>query len=262
MNTRVLLSLLTAAVMFPSSGAGAEETKIGFVEQFALAADREQVLGQLIPGSEEYYFYHALYFQSTRQAGKLKSTMEQWAKRFPKSQQRRVIENREALLKYDADPQATLAYLREQLQLQFNHQQEARDQKPDLPSTLDQRRITREAFQREVLRTLDDMSSFNHAGLETLVREKVALKPAQIRALLAQLQRPDVPGLVELIEGELKRPESKGFGEFPIHRALLPEQLDDLARRRPALREHQAFVYARLRQLSPGVYYYSELFPG
>ena len=56
------------------------------------------MLGQLVPGSEEYYFFHALHFQNTAQAAKLKTIMEQWAKRFPNSAQRRIIENREALL--------------------------------------------------------------------------------------------------------------------------------------------------------------------
>ncbi|MDQ3625339.1 MAG: hypothetical protein M3463_23145, partial [Verrucomicrobiota bacterium] len=238
------------AVLLPLAAGG--ENEVGFVEKFALAVDREQVLGQLIPGSEEYYFYHALHFQSTRQIGKLESAMEQWAKRFPKSSQRRVIENREALLSYDADPRATLAFLRNRLNLQFNHQQEARDQKPDLPTALDQARIAREVFQREALRHSDDLSQFDDAALEALVRAKVALKPAQLRALLARLERPDLPGLVEVIEAELKMPESKGFGEWAIHRALLPEQLDDLAKRRPALYDSQSFVFARLRKLFPG----------
>ena len=37
-----------------------------------------------------------------------------------------MIENREALLTYDADPKATLQFLRDRLHLQFTHEQEAR----------------------------------------------------------------------------------------------------------------------------------------
>src|ERR1700760_4744046 len=129
-----VLSLIAFCASFSAVCA---ENEIGFVEKFALAADREQVLGELIPGSEEYYFYHALQDQNTGQKDKLKAIMEQWAARFPNSAQRQIIVNREALLNYEADPKATIALLKERLNLQFNHQQQARDQKPNLPETLD-----------------------------------------------------------------------------------------------------------------------------
>ena len=47
------------------------DNEIGFIEKFALAPDREAVLGQLIPGSEEFYFFSALHFQNTKQKAKL-----------------------------------------------------------------------------------------------------------------------------------------------------------------------------------------------
>jgi hypothetical protein len=226
------------------------ENEIGFVEEFALAKDREAVLAQLIPGSEDFYFFHALQAQSTGKGAELKTILDQWAARYPQSERRRIIENRAALLGYDRNPQATLQYLREQLHLEFNHEQAARDRKPDLPSALNQSRVAREVFQAEALQG-DDLNALGDAALDALLREKVALRPPQRRALLAKLKRPDVPGLVEVIEAELRTRESRGFGEFGIHRLLLPEQLDDLATRLPALRENQAFVFARLRKLLP-----------
>ena len=228
------------------------ENEIGFIEKFALAADREAVLNELIPGSEDYYFYHALQYQNTGQEEKLGGMMRQWAKRFPHSDQRRVIENRAALLKYDSDPQATLKFLRERLDLHFDHQQEARNKRPDLPSVLDPNRVSRAVFLRKALGQGDDLKDCSEAALEELVRDKTALKPEQVRALLARLKRPDVPNLVEVIATELGSKESTGFGEFEIHRALLPEQMDELARRLPSLLENQAFVAARMSKLAPG----------
>ena len=122
------------------------ENEIGFAERFALASDREQVLDQLVPGTEEYYFYHALQDQNTGQAEKLKAVLKQWAIRFPYSAQRAIIENRRALLGYQTDPKSTLAFLKDRLHLEFNDEQEARDQKPNLPTKLDQARISNEAF--------------------------------------------------------------------------------------------------------------------
>ena len=228
------------------------ENEVGFIEKFALAPDREAVLGQLIPGSEEFYFFSALHFQNTKQKAKLAAAMDEWAKRFPNSQQRRVIENREALLGYDADPQATLKFLRERMNLQFNHQQEARDQKPDLPVALDQKLIGRDVFQRGAMQAADDLSQCGDAAIEEFVRSKAQLKPAHVRVVLSRLKRPDLPNLVDYIATDLQTKESRGFGEFEIHRALLPEQLDELAKRTPALADNQAFVFARLRKFAPG----------
>ena len=83
MKLRLLLLLL---VVFTS--ALRADNEIGFIEKFALAADREKVLGELIPGSEDYYFFHALHYQNTAQAAKLKAVMEQWAARFKNSERR------------------------------------------------------------------------------------------------------------------------------------------------------------------------------
>ncbi len=227
------------------------DNEIGFIEKFALAPDREKVLGELIPGSEDYYFFHALHWQNTGQKAKLAAVLEQWAARFKNSERRKIIENRAALLGYDADPQATLKFLRERLNLQFNHVQEARDQKPNLPTTLDPARVARDVFVKIALQA-DDLGLLAEPALEQLVRDKVALRPAQRRALLGKLSRPDLPGLVQMVADELRTPESGGFGSFAIHRALLPEQLDELAKLIPSLGEQQAFVSTRLRKLAPG----------
>src|SRR3954468_10020320 len=258
MKTRLLsvLPLAVALAAWPlftqAQDHRSPDDQIGFVEKFALAKDREAVLNQLIPGSEEFYFYHALHFQNTRQKEKLTAIMDQWGKRFPHSEQRHMIENREALLTYDANPQATLKFLRDRLNLQFNHQQEVRDRKPNLPVYLEQGRVARAVFLAESLRNTDDLGQLSEAALEDLVRTNAKLRPAQWRSLLSRLKRPDLANLVEVIAADLATKESRGFDEFQIHRALLPEQLDELARRIPALYENQAFVTARIKKLSPG----------
>ena len=34
--------------------------QIGFIEDFSLTADRSEALNQLIPGTDDYYYYHCL----------------------------------------------------------------------------------------------------------------------------------------------------------------------------------------------------------
>ena len=246
MKLKFLVPLLVSIASF-----AAAENEIGFVEKFALATDREAALSQLVPGTEDFYFYHALQLQNTGRRDALKEWMEQWGRRFPQSERRRILENRAAVIDYDRNPQETLQFLRDRLHVELNHEQTARDRKPDLPSSLAQSRIAAEVFQAEALQS-DDLQGLSDAALEALVRGKVSLRPAQARALLGKLKRPDVPGLVEFIERELRSRESRGFGEFPIHGALLPDQLDELAVRLPALYDSQQFVFARLRKMLPG----------
>ena len=180
---------LAPFLFFTTAALLAADNEIGFVETFALAPDRAAVLGQLIPGSEDFYFYHALEAQSAGKADELKGVLEQWERRYPQSERRRVIENRAAILGYERDPQTTLQYLRDRLNLELNHEQAARDRQPDLPARLDQGRIAREVFQAEALQA-DDLGTMDDTALEALVREKVALRPPQLRALLARLKRP------------------------------------------------------------------------
>jgi hypothetical protein len=244
MKLRCLLPLLAAALVARG------DNEIGFVEKFALASDREKVLTELVPGTEDYYFYHALHFQNTKQAAKLTTILDQWKQRVKESPRRKIIENREALLAYDADPQRTLTFLKDFFKLQFNHVQERPDAKPDLPTTLDAALIARAKFQEIALRD-DDLGKCSLGALEQLVADKVALRPPQRRALLAKMVRPDVPGLLDLIIADLNLPESGGFGEFPIHRQLLPEQLDALVKAIPRLASEQAMVLTRVRKLAP-----------
>lgn len=225
--------------------------EIGFIESFALAENREASLQQLVPGTEEYYFFHALHYQNSRQTGKLAEVLAQWAKRFPRSERRRVIERREALQTYEATPQKTLAFLKEELHPELNHIREIRDKKPDLPTRLDPSTIATSKFVEMALAS-DDLDGLDEIQLENLVRARTPLHPSQLRALLSRLDRPDVDGLMDRIVEDLRSVESKGFGEWQIHQRLLPEQLNQLAAQIPEIKTQPSFVAARIRHLTPG----------
>ncbi|MFM7182797.1 MAG: hypothetical protein ACKO2G_15220 [Verrucomicrobiales bacterium] len=248
----VCATALAAGFLLPS-GVHAEN-EIGYIERFALAENREAVLAELVPGSEDYYFFHCLHYQNSGNAAKYAEFMKQWGERYPnENARRRIIENRQALLVYDATPQATLDYLKHHLGVTHHHQQEVRDRKPNLPSVLDPNLVTRDVFQSEALRHDDSLGGLSQSALETLVRNKVAINKQQRRALLSRLQRPDVQNLPELIIADLKSGDSSGFGEFAIHRALLPEQLDVLVAAIPALATNSVYVDTRMRKLAPSL---------
>ncbi|MFO1485241.1 MAG: hypothetical protein U1F71_17910 [Verrucomicrobiaceae bacterium] len=242
-----------AALVLPSVAlAQAGENEIGFIERFALAADREKALSELVPGSEEYYFFHALHYQNTRDTAKLNDILNQWRERVPdENEARRVILNREAILNYERDPQGTLKYLIERLGIRHDHQRQVPDAKPNLPTSLDPAKISREVFLRDALNNDRGLQSLSQDALAALIRNQVPLTPDQRRSVLQKLQRPDVPNLVAAVTADLQAGQGRAFGYLPIHRALLPEQLDELLRADPRLLQNAAFVYTKMRKLAP-----------
>ncbi|WP_395745982.1 hypothetical protein [Prosthecobacter sp.] len=228
------------------------DNEIGFIERFALASDREKVLGELVPGSDEYYLFHALHYQNIRDHRKLEQLLERWKERTPRElPARRIILNREALLNYDRDPQATLKYLIDRLNIRHDHQQEVRDQKPDLPTQLDPAKVSREVFLRDALSSDRSLESLSQEALAALIRDRAPLSPSQRRAVLGRLERPDVPNLVEAIITDLRADTARNFGYLPIHHALLPEQLDALLQTFPQWLGQEEFVNTRMRKLAP-----------
>jgi hypothetical protein len=241
------------SVLLPFAGAQAQH-QIGFIEKFALAADRDAVLKELIPGTDDYYFYHALHFQTTGRQRELDNMLAQWSKRDPNSAKLRSIRHRQALANYEKNPQATLQYLRQVLGVSFNHQQETLNPKPGLPTKLDPALIALQVYQQRALGYHDnlDPSHVTDLGLEHLLSTNAPLTVQQRRALLSRIKRPDVPNLLEAVLADLGTQESRGFGEFPIHRQLLLEQLQQLAKQRSTLLQSPAFVEAWLVRLRPG----------
>ena len=241
MKTLLCLALLSASAL--------AENEIGFIERFALAADREKALGELVPGSQEYYFFHALHYQNIRDTAKLNDILNQWRKRMPdENDQRRIIENREAIINYEKEPLVTLKYLIERLGIRHDHQREVPDAKPDLPTTLDPAKIAREVFLRDALNNDRGLQSLSQDALAALIRDQVPLTPDQSRSVLSKLQRPDVPNLVAAIRADLQSQQGRTFGDMPIHRALLLTQLDELKNENLA---NTAFVHTYLRKLAP-----------
>ncbi len=249
MKTRSLLLTLAMYSFFAYDACAAQE--IGFIEKFALAEDRGAVLKELIAGTEDYYFFHALHYQNTGKKAELDALLAQWTARNEHSPLLTQIRHRQALLNYETDPQATLKYLRETLHVDFNHAQQTLNPKPDLPTALDPKEIEMALYIKQALRDPNQLIGLTPEGIEYLLLNKVALNPIQRRLLLQQVKRPDAAGLVPLILDDLKTKESRGFGEFPIHGQLLVAQLAELAKARPELLTAGGFVQTWLGKLRP-----------
>ena len=71
--------------------------EIGFDEAFSLDGNRAAALRQLIPGTEDYYYYHCLHYQHTGDFKKLHDLLNQWIKRHRHTARVEEIRNRELL---------------------------------------------------------------------------------------------------------------------------------------------------------------------
>lgn len=223
--------------------------EIGYVEDFALAADRSVALKQLIPGTDDYYYYHALHYLNTEQYDKARELFKPWAERHNRTARLQEIELRLALLTYDKDQQKTLEYLRSKLNLSYPHQKEVVGAEPNLPVALDPQLIKRETLLQRAYGRNPQLNGIEDSALDWLVTQQ--LTPERRRHLLSRLKRPDYAGLPKLIIEDLNHPNSPGFGAFEIHRQLLIAQLEECVALKADLLNQTNFVQAYLTKLQP-----------
>src|SRR4029077_13897144 len=147
--------------------------EIGFLEDFALAKDRAAVLKQLIPGSEDYYYFHALHYQNTEQFAKVEALLPPWKERHGETARLREIRHRQALLTYEKNPEKTLAYLREKLALRFDHERQLPGAKADLPSKLDPNAITLATLLSREYAQHNQLEGVEDAALDWLINAEL-----------------------------------------------------------------------------------------
>lgn len=239
--------MVVGAVAAPAQQAHAQE--IGFIEKFALAGDRTEALKLLIPGSEEYYYFHCLHYQNTERFDQVDELLKVWIKRYNYTPRVHEIQNRQALLTYEKDPAASLEFIRQRLGLQFNHLRETIGEKPNLPTELDQALVSRQRLTQIAQQRHKNLDGFENAALDWLAATELA--PDRRRHLLERLQRPDHSNLAQMVVDDLDHRYSKPFGSMAIHQQLLQEQLDDCLRLKPALLNEQNFINAYVAKLRP-----------
>ncbi|MBP6601762.1 MAG: hypothetical protein KA250_08165, partial [Verrucomicrobiales bacterium] len=244
-----LLALIVGFSIFTLPRLDAEE-EVGFIETFAFAKDRAKAITDLIPGTDEYYYFSALLAQQEGKLEQVDALLEPWISRHGNTPKVNEIRNRQALLRYATNPALTLKYLSDQLGLAFHHEQQRLDSKPEFPTTVQPSELSAEVFRAKAFQRID-LSGITDEGLDALLRDRAQLTPVQRRELLSRLRYPDHEQLVNVIAADLRTPESSGFGGFGIHRRLTLSQLDELLRLLPELVNHPQFVETKLQRLAP-----------
>ncbi|WP_254507916.1 hypothetical protein [Anatilimnocola floriformis] len=251
-STRVgrLMAAATLGVGLLMGNWRATGGEIDFREDFSLARDRTKPLAQLIPGTEDYYYYHALHYLATEQYEKVGQLMPLWVQRHGETSRVFEIRTRQALQTYEKSPEKTLAYLRNRLGLHYPFEREILGAEPNLPTALDPAMISREQFaNRAAPYSNDNLEQYEESAFDWLIKQ--ALNPLQRRSLLARLGRPDHANLPKLIVDDLNHEHSGGFGSLAIHNQLLLTQLEEILKLKPDLLNNQNFVVAYLVRLQP-----------
>ncbi len=222
----------------------------GYIETFSLAKDRTSALAQLIPGTEDYYYYNCLHALNLGQFEKIESFTRPWLERFGQTQRLNEIQTRTALLAYEKDPKKTFEFLKNRTGLTFNHQKEIIGVAPNLPTTLDQKVFSREVLLAESLRRWRNLDNFEDAALDWVAKENLDWEKR--RNLLQRVQRPDTPNLVEHIVNDDQAPHPQAFGAYTVSRLLTLAQLEELVAKKPDWINHPAMLQAWLPKLQPG----------
>jgi len=242
---RTALSVLVIAVLTGPAAAG----EVGFLEDFSLTEDRTVPLKQLIPGTEDYYYYHCIHFQNTKQFGKVGPMLALWIKRHGHTARVEEIRNRQALLTYAKNSKQSLEHIRQKLGLRFDHQRERLNKQLDLPTQLGPERISRATLTKKAFARHSNLRGFEDAALDWLTTQN--LKTDRRRDLLRRMRRPTTEHLVRLVVDDLKYKHSRGFGSHPVHAQMLQSQLDECLGRLPKLLNETKFVQIYLSKLQP-----------
>ena len=110
LSTRLLGSLFFAMVIALWSGVNAKADPITWMEDFALAVDREAKLAELIPGTDEYYFYHCLHYQTSGQLERSEAVLRDWLaeNKGRETPSIAIMTDRQRLLTYQQSPQRSI----------------------------------------------------------------------------------------------------------------------------------------------------------
>ena len=145
-----LRSVALALLLVPAASGQRGQT-IGFEETFALADDRGAVLQQLVPGSQEHFFYTCLHLQQIGDLDGAEAMIERWSEGGG-SPALRQIEARQALLRASTDPERTYAFLEKELGLRFDDRRDSPEAVTSLPSSFDQAPLGADVFVQQALR--------------------------------------------------------------------------------------------------------------
>lgn len=244
---------VTLAGLFPTR---VMASPIGLMERFALADDRESILAELIPGSDDYFFYHCLHYQNTSQLDRAEAILKDWSasRKGSMTALMQSMTDRQRLLTYDQTPKQTIDYFVDRLGIQLNHAPPAKKGTRRYPSELGDNFIDSQQLVKDSLRDNVRMSPIGmQIASDWYLSGKANQTQVSLQDFLKRVNGSYLTGLDQLVINELKsrQPRDLRFGDLAAHEFLSLGELNNVGRAVPAVADDNAFVYAKLRMLRP-----------
>ena len=123
------------------------------------------------PGTDDFYYYHALHYLNTEQFDKIEPLTHLWYERHKQTPRLTEIQTRFALLTYEKDPKKSLEYVRHRLGIHFSHQKEQAAEIAHLKGALDQTLIARDTLKKTSLARWGNLNNFEDAALDWMAAE-------------------------------------------------------------------------------------------
>lgn len=228
-----------------------------WLEEFSLG-NREEALKKLVPGSEDYYFYQILHELNRSPIGNISDEVEVLFKKyessFPYSSRMKELKCRKMFQSFSQeaktkDKQEFFTWLRQELNLSFNHNQEVSNvAKPaTYPSKLEPSIGVFEVPKKGRI----DPNAYDASADEFLIHSPL-LTPHEMNRILSRLQKPDIENLPNIIAKTFEWKEfNVYFGYHAIHRKLTLAQLEKLKSLRPSLIDDGNYVQCFIERLQP-----------
>lgn len=235
------------------------------LEKYALSSNRKQLLQRLVPGTKNYYFYHALFALQQKQWKKADDWISRGRKRFSYDSRFKNLRLRAALVSWSPSSEQRHQQLLKLLKLRFSHEPPIQKHgSKRVPRIAKLGLFSLKSLRKMLPRFFHKVSAYQRkngnfkrsfkpsltrilmqellAGLDNSGRLKKKVTP-WVRALykvrfplLRSLYQPDLKGLEPLLLAEMKV-RGKEFGSLPLHHFLSTEQLNTLAALQPSLRQ-------------------------
>ncbi len=219
------------------------------LEQYALASDRAGWLAKLIPGTDEYYFFHTLHTQNIGRYDDSRKWIAEWQAKGNGPGLLLKMLRRQLVLEYAKHPEASRDALVRELSISLEHELPATVREKQLPQKLDSDLLNGSRLLRERMDQSGNLSQIEDIGLLQIDGSKLPIE--SLRELLSRYPTVHDERLVPYILTELAAKDSKGFGTSGIHHQLTLAQLDQLERQRPGLLANEAFVFAKVARMRP-----------
>lgn len=246
---RIVLPLALLALLSPFAAA----QPLDWIERYALASNRAKVLAELIPGSEEHYFYHCLNYQVTGELDKAEALLAQWKAdvRASHSGYLQGIEDRQRLLTYRTSPDRTVDYLRNRLNVRWDHAGPPQAGQQLYPSEYDNASLSATSLIDSV--SWDELTKPGlRLAASRVLADEVTLNNDQFASLLNMVDGPWLDDLDRLVVKELQQnAEGRRFGDRHAHQWLTLPQIRTVTKAVPSLASSDELVAQTLLRLRP-----------